>query len=367
MKLHSVLHTKIFLPAIYRLIRPVWRDWMIGWYTGEEIKHEEDGVFIDMETPEFKTPDYRAKRKYSNVELLNSHKIVAYGAPVKYHLEDILPYLKLLPVTCNAHHIQGEIDILHSLYEDIQEEPLEVFIFRNGVAVFWNCNNENIDYVMAILSAFQTVGYNIKNRIISDITYYKASKTQHSSVGTDGIFIIPHKNNFYEKYATSCMLATSLSLTIWQKIVENNLEIILERAARDINMGCTISATERDIEQLNKNLSTVIYFMEINDQVYQPANEDGKRNVNQYHRDLCILSSISRRIKNLEKHLYNYKEICGLIEVFYSYKSHTYVLIMYYMITISTLLLNILKYFNKIQETEAEKLQKKLALQNKQK
>nr|XP_022905814.1 required for meiotic nuclear division protein 1 homolog isoform X1 [Onthophagus taurus] len=371
MKLQTILRIKMFLPTLNKLMRPTWRDWVYKRYWGDKYKFKEHSIFEEIDAPVFKSPGQKKVKASMNIvseiSKLHLYKIVAYGSPVKYVLEDLLPNLTKLWVTKSAYHIKGETDLVHSVNEE-SKEPQETFIFRDGVVVFWNFINKDIKDVMDVLSKHQIFGYDIDNDMqASDIHYYKVTnKTRCCSVGADGVISIPRDNNFHVKYATSCMLATSVSLTIWQKLIQIYLSNILERVADDINLGYRISASERDVEQLQGSLSTVIFFMEINDQVYKPVTEDKESNVNEFHKELWILNSIPRRIKNVEKHLSHCKEICNLLHVLYSYKKHTNSFIIYYLITVSILILSILKYFNGIQDTKATRLMEELAKETSQ-
>nr|XP_022905815.1 required for meiotic nuclear division protein 1 homolog isoform X2 [Onthophagus taurus] len=371
MKLQTILRIKMFLPTLNKLMRPTWRDWVYKRYWGDKYKFKEHSIFEEIDAPVFKSPGQKKVKASMNIvseiSKLHLYKIVAYGSPVKYVLEDLLPNLTKLWVTKSAYHIKGETDLVHSVNEE-SKEPQETFIFRDGVVVFWNFINKDIKDVMDVLSKHQIFGYDIDNDMqASDIHYYKVTnKTRCCSVGADGVISIPRDNNFHVKYATSCMLATSVSLTIWQKLIQIYLSNILERVADDINLGYRISASERDVEQLQGSLSTVIFFMEINDQVYKPVTEDKESNVNEFHKELWILNSIPRRIKNVEKHLSHCKEICNLLHVLYSYKKHTNSFIIYYLITVSILILSILKYFNGIQDTKATRLMEELAKESMQ-
>ncbi|XP_071056710.1 required for meiotic nuclear division protein 1 homolog isoform X2 [Onthophagus taurus] len=350
MKLNNIFGEKhTILPRFRGMMRRTWQNWYLEKFKDHKNEFNDNNIFMEVKTHVFKSAGYK---KYPEAHTTDLYKIAAYGSPAKYNLEKIVPSLTKLNITDSAYQIKGEVDLVHTLKEN-SPESRETFIFRDGVVVFWNFTKEDTKDVMDILSEHQIFGYVVDHHMQSfDVNYYTLSKRP------DGVFTLPENNNFHEKYVTSCMLATSVSLTIWQTVLELYLHNILENVAHDMNIGYTVKATRREVEQLHGNLSSLTFFMEINDHVYQRIAKGEQAKMDHFHKELWIQNSIHRRIKDLQKRLFHCNEISNLILVLTSHRKHRRSFRIYYMGSIATILFAMLSTLYKIRALREQRKQK---------
>ena len=105
----------------------------------------------------------------------------------------------------------------------------DLFLFREGTIVCWNCSSEEIDNLLDFISNYQLSPYDkslvLKER--EEVDYLISNDKQKSSF-TKGVIHLKNdeKTKLYDQYACSNVIAMSVKLAIWESLLNEFIEKI---------------------------------------------------------------------------------------------------------------------------------------------
>lgn len=155
--------------------------------------------------------------------------VSAYSTAEEYDLEGLKDALKEQNLYSTKKLISTdslgvEHDVLYvTANYQVDNEPRDIFFFREGSVVLWNCNEIESNNVLSFLRSFEKDSYLrmlVKNE--SEIMPYKMNPEDNTvaKFRNGQIFLTSDENDFLEKYTFSNAIATSTKLGIWEANLE---------------------------------------------------------------------------------------------------------------------------------------------------
>lgn len=153
--------------------------------------------------------------------------VFAYATAEEYDLESLHTALTKqdLYETRKFYTEAGE-DVLHvrSKY-NVEPEPRDIFFFRVGSVVLWNCSEPEVKTVLRNLKQFEISPYTddtIKDE--KEIMNYVYTETDSGSFKNDTFCIQQSEEGDLEKYTFSNAMTSSVKLGIWEATLENYID-----------------------------------------------------------------------------------------------------------------------------------------------
>ncbi|ELU17149.1 hypothetical protein CAPTEDRAFT_24332, partial [Capitella teleta] len=258
--------------------------------------------------------------------------VTAYATSEELHLE-----------TLKAHLIeQGLYHMKHCFVSDckdaihveakyrVDNEPREIFFFREGSVVFWNMPEVERTPVLLSIRTFEDSPYNMElvQEELEDLQY---SYTEDTTRLTNEEEIQFQKQEFLdeegshqlEKYTFSNALSLSVKLSIWEASLANYVDSI-EGIVQDLKEGRKIRATEEEVLRKSGELFTLKHLINLSSDLLDTPDFYWDRNKleNLYNQTRGFLN-IVKRTKIMNERLSHCLELTSLLSEHLKDKHHT--------------------------------------------
>lgn len=184
----------------------------------------------------------RSLRKKRSVESLKNDKfnVFAFATADEYDLESLHDAI----VKENLYETQEffgdtDSDVLYvrGKYK-IEEEPRDIFYFREGSVILWNCNDLETANILNHLKKFEISSYDLKDVMNEKefMNYNYVNDGQRATFKNGDFFISTDKNCALDKYTFSNAMTSSVKLGIWELFLDKYIDS-LEFVTTDLKDG----------------------------------------------------------------------------------------------------------------------------------
>lgn len=161
------------------------------------------------------------------VEIEGDFNVYAYATAEEYDLESLHTALTKqdLYETKKFYTESGE-DVLHVRSKiNIEPEPRDIFFFREGSVVLWNCDEPETKNILRNLKQFEISPYNeAMIKAEKEIMKYAYVEKKAGSL-KDGTFYVQQDGDAdLEKYTFSNAMTGSVKLGIWEAMLDNYID-----------------------------------------------------------------------------------------------------------------------------------------------
>lgn len=276
----------------------------------------------------------RATRKKKSKDATFREKmfdVMAYSTADKYNLLTLKEKLKEQGLYGNVplpSDMNEEALYVESLY-GVEEEPRGIFFFKDGATVFWNMPQVERASVLKFLRRHQEKPYN------EDLVYEEYDRMHYtyqigpSHLNGDEIVLrqIADKTDLnlqrLEKYAFSNALALSVSLSIWEAMLDQYVESI-EFILQDLKDGKNIKMTERDVLRKAGHLLTLRHLINLRSDLLDPPDAYWDReDLEEIYIKTCQYLDIARRTRVMNEKLNHCTELTTMLQELLKDKHHT--------------------------------------------
>lgn len=169
------------------------------------------------------------RKKPKKIQQSDGHfNVYAYATAEEYDLEGLHTALAKQDLYQTKKFFskassESDEDVLYvrAKYQ-IENEPHEIFFFREGSVVLWNCTDVEIGNVLENLKQFEVNAY--EGDIVADeseMMLYNYTAENQKGVFRNGNFHIQNgEEGDLEKYTFSNAMTTSVKLGIWEAALE---------------------------------------------------------------------------------------------------------------------------------------------------
>ncbi|XP_071945438.1 required for meiotic nuclear division protein 1 homolog [Antedon mediterranea] len=247
--------------------------------------------------------------------------VTAYSTAEEYNLEHLSLDLQAQGLFREAYMPPDSQDVLHMQFLNISgerdEEPREIFLFREGSVVFWNVPELVIKGVIRTITKHESQAYEIalvtwENEQMSYT--YDSEATRIADADT----IIIHENNspertVLEKFAFSNALALSVKLAIWEWSLDKFVTSI-EWVPDNLKAGKKLKMSKEQVLKKLGELFSLRHRINLtSDLLISPDFYWNHDDLELMFTKTCNFLSISRRTKVLNEKLNHCSELVELM------------------------------------------------------
>uniref|UniRef100_A0A023GEP2 Putative conserved secreted protein n=1 Tax=Amblyomma triste TaxID=251400 RepID=A0A023GEP2_AMBTT len=264
-----------------------------------------------------------ARKKPTPEPPVSSLTAVAYSTAEEYDLASILKALERQGLYKEKVISEDLTDVLYaSAKYRVNEEPRELFIFREGSVVFWNFPEIERNAVLQFLKPHEEHSYSpsLVNQEVEALEFvYHENKTRFH----DGnIFLSTEGESDLEKYTFSSGLALSVKLAIWEASLDGYVDSI-EGIIEDMKEGRTIRMTREQVFRKTGELFSLRHLINLSsDLLDTPDFYWDRPTLESLYLKVIKYMNINRRTKVMNEKLTHCCELMDLLSHHLEDKHH---------------------------------------------
>lgn len=177
--------------------------------------------------------------------------VVAYATAEEYDLERLVKGLKDLDLY-EPKSIKNASDVVHAVAKyQVDQEPREIFFFREGSVVLWNVTELESSNVLNFVREFELDSYSesLVQQECEIMTYKHQAEGLPSALARDGDILVATIDNNdidLDKYTFSNAMTLSVRLAIWEASLERYIDTI-EFVTEDLKKGNKIRMSRQEV------------------------------------------------------------------------------------------------------------------------
>ncbi|XP_023018679.2 required for meiotic nuclear division protein 1 homolog [Leptinotarsa decemlineata] len=268
----------------------------------------------------------RKKKILEEEEKPGIFNVVAFATAEEYDLEKLVKGLKEQNLY-EPKEIKNNTDVVHAVAKyRVNEEPREIFFFREGSVILWNITDLESGNILNFLREYEEDSYS--ERLVqseSEIMNYKyqsADKTS-SCISKEGDFLLsPGPDKTLEKFTFSNAIMLNVKLGVWEASLEKYIDEI-EFVTEDLKRGKKIRMSREAVLRKHGELFALRHYMNLSSDVLDTPdfywdNEDLENLYNQ----VCSYFCINKRTKVMNEKINHCVELIELLSSHLSDKHH---------------------------------------------
>lgn len=264
--------------------------------------------FLSSISPQLKKRPFRKKRSEElEQNALNGYfNVIAFATAEEYDLENL--QLNLIkqdlykPLNFFSTDSSGsDQDILYVTAKyKVENEPRDLFFFREGSVVLWNCTELECGNVLQFLRKFERNSY--EKAIVQDeseIMSYNHLPTDvnQAKLKNNSFYLSKSDDNYLEKYTFSNALITSVKLGIWESALDKYIDS-MEYVTEDLKHGRRIKMTRAEVLRKTGELFALRHLINLSsDLLDTPDFYWDREQLENLYIQTCAYFSIQRRTK----------------------------------------------------------------------
>lgn len=206
------------------------------------------------------------KKRFDEQITEGQFTVFAYATADEYDLESLHTALTKqdLYETRKFYTEHGQ-DVLHvrSKYNVESTEPRDIFFFREGSVVLWNCSEPEAKTILRNLRQFEISPYDddvVKTE--KEIMSYSYVDEQKGNLMNEIFYIQPNGDGDLEKYTFSNAMVSSVKLGIWESMLEQYIDG-LGNVTNDLKNGRRIRISRASILQKTGELFALKHLINL--------------------------------------------------------------------------------------------------------
>lgn len=261
------------------------------------------------------------KKQQPHDETKNTLNVIAYSTAEEYNLEALLRALHEQELyeqkMCFSMEPTGtDQDVLYVTAKyQVQDGEREIFFFREGSVVFWNCTELEAINVLQFLRQFETDRYTpalIEGE--SELMSFTHTEQDRPAQLRNGVFQITNgPENYLEKYTFSNALSTSIKLGIWEASLDQYVQS-MAFVTDDLKRGAKIKISRAEMLRKTGELFALRHLINLSsDLLDTPDFYWDREELETLYSQTCTYFSIARRTKVMNEKLNHCVELADLI------------------------------------------------------
>lgn len=209
----------------------------------------------------------------------------------------------------------------------VEEEPREIFFFREGTVVLWNVSEIECSNILSFLKQYEEDRYT--EDLVADesevMPYSYNSEEKGRALLRSGQFILSKNNEedtYHEKYTFSNALSLSVKLGIWEAALQKYIES-MEPVTIDLKRGQKIKITRQEMLKKTGELFALKHLINLSsDLLDTPDFYWDREQLEHLYSQTCAYFSISRRTRVMNEKLNHCVELADIISSNLNDKHH---------------------------------------------
>ena len=179
------------------------------------------------------------------------YDVVAFATAEEYDLERLIKGLKENDLY-EPKVIKNTSDVVHAVAKiQVDEEPREIFFFREGSVVLWNVTELESSNVLNFLRKYEFDSYSesMVQEESEKMNYMHQLENLPSGLAKDGDLLVATGDGgemTLDKYTFSNGMSLSVKLAIWEASLEKYIDTI-EFVTEDLKKGNKIRMTREEV------------------------------------------------------------------------------------------------------------------------
>lgn len=246
------------------------------------------------------------KKRFDDLATDGRFNVFAYATAEEYDLESLHTALTKQDLyETRKFYIEAGEDVLHvrSKY-NVEPEPRDIFFFRVGSVVLWNCSEPEAKTVLRNLKQFEISPYDIKViKEEKEIMNYVYTETDSGSFKNETFCIQQSEEGDLEKYTFSNAMTSSVKLGIWESMLESYIDG-LATVTSDLKDGRRIRMTRACILRKTGELFALKHLINLDSDLLEtPDFYWDREKLELLFNKTCSYFSIQKR-KKVKEHIW---------------------------------------------------------------
>lgn len=238
------------------------------------------------------------KKRLDEQAIDGRFNVFAYATAEEYDLESLHTALTKQDLYgTRKFYIESGEDVLHvrSKY-NVEPEPRDIFFFRVGSVVLWNCSEPEVKTILRNLKQFEISPYNDKMvKEENEIMNYAYTESGSGSFKNETFCIQQSEEGDLEKYTFSNAMTSSVKLGIWESMLDNYIDG-LANVTGDLRDGRRIRMTRACILRKTGELFALKHLINLDSDLLEtPDFYWDREKLEQLFNKTCHYFSIQKR------------------------------------------------------------------------
>lgn len=322
----------------------------------------------EMVSLQLKKRQQRKKRvaKDEDFKAEGFYNVTAFATAEEYDLENLLDGLQQQDLYApqkffSTDNLDAEQDVLYVTAKyQIEKEPRDIFFFREGSVVLWNCNDVESNNILELVKKYERdrYRYSLIKGESETMPYTYLPEDMNGAQFKDGKFYLTKgQDNFLEKYTFSNALTTSIKLGIWEATLDHYIDS-MEFITKDLKQGTKIQISRSDLLRKTGELFALRHLINLSsDLLDTPDFYWDREELEALYLKVCNYFSITRRTKVMNEKLNHCVELADLVSSHLSDRHHVrleWMIIILIMVEVGFEIIHYLERYYSNKETKDE-------------
>lgn len=170
------------------------------------------------------------KKRFDDERQEGKFNVVSFATAEEYDLEALHTALTKQDLyETRKFYTESDQDVLHvrAKYQ-VEAEPRDIFFFREGSVVLWNCSDIETNNIIEYLRHFENNSYDLEAvEEERELMNYNYTNENQTGILKNGDFYIQNNEiGELEKYTFSNAMTSSVKLGIWESMLDNYIDSI---------------------------------------------------------------------------------------------------------------------------------------------
>lgn len=262
----------------------------------------------------------RRKREDEINKLERGYLMVSALATAKeYNLERLLFALEEQNLYKPKQFISSEDndtdpDVLHVTAKyKVGDEPRDVYFFREGTVVLWNCTDLETNNILQFLKQFEQDGYDESTVLEESENMFYTNCDGFARLKKNSFYISKNIDADLEKYTFSNAMSLSVKLGIWEASLEHYIRS-MAYVTEDLKNGNKIKISRPEMLRKTGELFALRHLINLSSDLLDvPDFYWDREKLEILYQQTCSYFSITRRTRVMNEKLNHCIELADLI------------------------------------------------------
>ena len=290
----------------------------------KEIKNKSDNGYSAVQLK--KRPKKR-KSLSTDIGTVNTGIVKALSTSEEYNLESLVQGLnqqQLYEPNIITTSTSSLPDVIHAVAKyKVEQEPREIFFFREGTVVMWNISDLESENILQFLKDYEENHYmeSIVQSESEQMCYSYDDKGKQSHIRNGDIVLASNATNL-DKFTFSNAMAQSVKLGIWEASLDNYIRSI-EFVTEDLKAGRKLTLTQQEVLKKQGELFALRHLINLSSDLLDTPDFYWERDdLERLYQEICSYFNIAKRTRVINEKLNHCVELVSILSAHLSDRHH---------------------------------------------
>ncbi|CAK9796535.1 Glutathione synthetase [Anthophora plagiata] len=215
-------------------------------------------------------------------------------------------------------------DVIHAIAKyEVEQEPREIFFFREGTIVMWNISEFECENILGFLRNYEQNRY--LDHIVqseSELMSYSYQDNGKQSHIRNGNIVLSLNATNLDKYTFSNAMAQSVKLGIWEACLDNYIDSI-EFVTEDLKAGRKLRMTQSEVLKKQGELFALRHSINLSSDLLDVPDFYWERDdLERLYQETCTYFNIAKRTRVINEKLNHCVELVSILSAHLSDRHH---------------------------------------------